>query len=110
MEAKPKVYYFFDVFTIANRKIYHPRYGEKPLKVPETFPIVKRMVDSYRTFKAVIINSSIGYKSLFERTTEPKSFTHEEEETINRQCIAIQNLTSPSPKYRKWFLANCLKV
>ena len=70
-------YYFFDVFTITNGKVYHLLYGEKPLKVPETYPIVKRMVDSFGTFKAVIINSSIGYKSLFERTTEPKSFTHE---------------------------------
>lgn len=109
-EANP-FYYFFDDFTITNGKVYHLLYGEKPLRVPETYPIVKRMVDSFRTFKAVIINSSIGYKSLFERTTEPKSFTHEEQVTINRQCIAIHNnLTSQSPQDRKWFLANCLKV
>ena len=109
-DANP-FYYFFDVFTIANGKIYHLLYGEKPLKVPETYPIVKRMVDSFRTFKAVIINSSIGYKSLFERTTEPKSFTHEDEVTINRQCNAIQNnLTSPIPQDQKWFRANCSEL
>jgi hypothetical protein len=109
-EANP-FYYFFDDFTIANGKIYHLFYGEKPLKVPETYPIVKKMVDSFHVFKAVIINSSIGYKSLFERTTEPKSFTNEQKVTIDIQCNAIQrNLTSPSLEDRKWFLANCLKV
>ena len=104
-------YYFFDDFTIANGKVYHLLYGENPLKVPETYPIVKRMVESFRIFKAVIINSSIGYKSLFERTTEPKSFTPEEQFTIGVQCNAIQdNFTLPSPKDRKWFRANCLDV
>jgi hypothetical protein len=104
-------YYFFDDFTIANGKVYHLLYGEKPLKVPETYPIVKRMVDSFRTFKAVVINSSIGYKSLFERTTEPKSFTHGEQLKIGMQCNAIQdNFTLPSPKDQKWFWANCLEV
>ena len=30
--------------------------------------------------------------------------------TIDMQCNAIQdNLTSPGPKDRKWFLPNCLK-
>lgn len=108
-EANP-FYYFFDHITITNVKVYHLLYGEKPLKVPETYPIVKWMVDSFHIFKAVIINSSIGYKSLFERTTEPKSFTNEEQAAIDMQCKTIKdNLTSPSSKNRKWFLANCLK-
>ena len=42
--------------------------------------------------------ASEGYKSLFERTTEPKLFTSEEQYTIGIQCNAIQNnLTLPSP-------------
>lgn len=115
-EANP-IYYFFDAFTITNGKVYHLLYGEEPLKVPETYPIVKRMVDSFHIFEAKpmqSVNTSIGYKSLFERTTEPKSFTHEEQAAIDMQCNAIisnqVNLSSLPPKDRKWFLANCLKV
>jgi hypothetical protein len=109
-------YYFFDVFTITNGKVYHLLYGEKPLKVPETYPIVKRMLDSFHIFKpnatqTETINTSIGYKSLFERTTEPKSFTYEEQATIDMQCNTIQeNLSSLTLKDRKWFWANCLEV
>ena len=115
-EANP-FYYFFDVITITNGKVYHLLYGEEPLKVPETYPIVKRMVDSFHIFKPNAtqpFNTSIGYKSLFERTTEPKLFTPEEQATIVMQCNAIppnqDNLSSLTPKDRKWFLANCLKV
>ena len=41
-----KDYYDLDIFTIADGKLYTLRYHEKPLKVPETLPLVNKMVDS----------------------------------------------------------------
>jgi len=46
-EANP-LYYFFDASTVSNGKVYHMLYGEKPLKVPETYPVVKKMLESFR--------------------------------------------------------------
>jgi hypothetical protein len=42
------LYYFFDASTVSNGKVYHMLYGEKPLKVPETYPIVKKILESFR--------------------------------------------------------------
>ena len=43
-------------------------YMEKNLsKSQKHIPLSRRMVDSFHIFKPVIINSSIGYKSLYER-------------------------------------------
>ena len=57
-------YFFFDAFTITNGKAYHLLYGEKPLKVPETYPIVKRMVDSFHIFKPNVTQTETINKSI----------------------------------------------
>jgi hypothetical protein len=43
-----KDYYDFDIFTIADGKLYTLTYHEKPLKVPETLPLANKMVDSFQ--------------------------------------------------------------
>jgi len=41
-------YYGFDILSLAKGKLYTLSYGEKPLKVPETLPLVNKMVDSFQ--------------------------------------------------------------
>ncbi len=49
-EANP-FYYVSQFLTIANGKIYHLEYNEKPLKVPETLPLVNKMVESFHIIR-----------------------------------------------------------
>lgn len=44
----PSPSYNFQVFTVANGKIYTLGYAEEPLKVPETLPLANKMVESFR--------------------------------------------------------------
>jgi PsbP-like protein len=43
--------YKFYITTIANGKIYQLSYIENPLKVPETLPLVNKMVESFQVIK-----------------------------------------------------------
>ena len=40
--------YLFEILTIANGKLYTLDYNEHPLNVPETLPIVNKMVESFQ--------------------------------------------------------------
>src|SRR6185436_10394685 len=60
-QANP-YYYFFDAF--ANGNEYHLLYGEKPFKVSETYPVVKRMADSFHIFKHHATHSETIKKSI----------------------------------------------
>jgi len=40
-----------DIFTIADGKFYILTYVEDPLKVPETLPLVNKMVESFQILK-----------------------------------------------------------
>lgn len=40
--------YSFVIFTLANGKFYRLSYTDEPLKVPETLPLVNKMVESFR--------------------------------------------------------------
>jgi nucleoside-triphosphatase THEP1 len=40
--------YDFDIFTIANGKLYQLSYDEEPLKVPETLRLANKMVESFQ--------------------------------------------------------------
>lgn len=41
--------YKFEIFTVANGKIYTLGYAEEPLKVPDTLPLVNKTVESFRS-------------------------------------------------------------
>ena len=43
--------YGFQILTIANGKLYTLSYEDKPLKVPETLPLVNKMVESFRVME-----------------------------------------------------------
>jgi len=43
--------HIFEILTNANGKFYNLQYIEDPLKVPETFPLVNKMVDSFQINK-----------------------------------------------------------
>lgn len=43
--------YNFEVFTVANGKIYTLKYNEKFLKVPETLPLGNKTVDSFQIIR-----------------------------------------------------------
>jgi hypothetical protein len=49
-QANP-FYYGFEVLTIANGKVYYLEYQERPLKVPETLPLVNKMVESFHLIR-----------------------------------------------------------
>ena len=49
-EANP-FYYVSQILTVANGKIFHLEYNEKPLKVPETLPLVNKMVESFHIIR-----------------------------------------------------------
>ena len=95
--------YGLNFITIANKKVYFFEFEEKPLKVPESLPIVNKMLDSFRTisiesnFKQPNIQTNmslqesntrpktndtdtlpndhtLGYSTLYERTTNAKNF------------------------------------
>jgi hypothetical protein len=58
--------------------------------------------------QASLVNGTLGYKSLFERTTSPKIFTPEEQAAIDSLCESLKNsFMSASVKDRNWYLANC---
>jgi hypothetical protein len=58
--------------------------------------------------QASLANGTLGYKSLFERITSPKSFTPDEQAAIDRRCESLNNnYLSLSVKDKNWFLANC---
>ena len=40
--------YWFEIFTVANGRLYDLTYHDDPLKVPETLPLVNKMVDSFQ--------------------------------------------------------------
>jgi len=114
-EASP-LFYFFDAFRITNGKEYHIIYGEKPLKVPETLPVVNKKLNSFHFFKPIVnestyistYNHTLDYKSLHERSREPKSFTQKDQEMIYTQCHKMKdNYRSISFEDRLWFLLNC---
>ena len=128
--------YGLNFITIANKKVYFFEFEEKPLKVPESLPIVNKMLDSFRTisiesnFKQpnIQINMSLqesntrpktndtdtlpndhtlGYSTLYERTTNPKIFTAEEQAAIDAKCMkGIDMYTSLSLEERNWYLPN----
>ena len=68
--------YGLNFITIANKKVYFFEFEEKPLKVPESLPIVNKMLDSFRTisiesnFKQPNIQTNM---SLQESNTRPKT-------------------------------------
>ncbi|MGA7142566.1 MAG: hypothetical protein WBX29_11215 [Nitrososphaeraceae archaeon] len=39
--------YKFEIFTVANGKIYTLGYAEEPLKIPDTLPLVNKTVESF---------------------------------------------------------------
>lgn len=47
-QADPNYYYLFEVLSIASGRLYFLGYEEKPLNVPETLPLVNKMVESFR--------------------------------------------------------------
>ena len=40
--------YSFEIFTMANGKLYRLSYGDEQLKVPETLPLANKMVESFQ--------------------------------------------------------------
>jgi hypothetical protein len=48
IEYKQLGAYNFAIFTIANGKLYTLEYMEDPLKVPETLPLINKMVESFQ--------------------------------------------------------------
>ncbi len=55
-----------------------------------------------------IANGTLGYKSVYEHTTSPKTFTPEEQAAIDTRCNVLgNNYSSLSVADRGWFLANC---
>jgi len=55
-----------------------------------------------------IANGTLGYKSVYEHTTSPKTFTPEEQAAIDMRCNVLgNNYSSLSVADRGWFLANC---
>lgn len=89
---------------------------------PDTQAIMNNIMQSFKFFvdtscqkatsipKAIpsVYNETLGYKSLFERTTNTKSFTPEEQAAINQRCNSfMDNYLSLSSGDKYWFLANC---
>ena len=55
-----------------------------------------------------IDNGTLGYKTVYEHTTDPKTFTPEEQAAIDTRCNVFRNnYSSLSVADRGWFLANC---
>ncbi len=55
-----------------------------------------------------ITNGTLGYKSVFESTTSPKTFTPEEQAAIDMRCNGLRNnYSSLSVADSDWFVANC---
>lgn len=55
-----------------------------------------------------ISNGTLGYKSVYEHSTSPKTFTPEQQAAIDTRCNVLgTNYSSLSIAHRGWFLANC---
>ena len=55
-----------------------------------------------------IANGTLGYKTVYEHTTSPKTFTPEEQAAIDMRCNVLgNNYSSLSNADRGWLVANC---
>jgi hypothetical protein len=82
--------YDFDIFTVANGKLYQLSYDEEPLKVPETLPLANRMVES---FQVNTEDEDTGNNSTF----EDKSNNLTSEEYQNKYCPPMSLVLCRSP-------------
>jgi hypothetical protein len=85
---KNKYYYGFNILTISDGKLYTLSYEEKPLKVPETLPLVNKMVDS---FKVNTEDEDTSNNSTFEGTSNNSTF----EDYQNKYCTPLSLVLCP---------------
>lgn len=93
----------------ANKKIECVKSGDRIFWYVLELPSPKNAtISKIKGIEASLANGTLGYKSLFERTTSPKSFSPEVQAAIDHQCNSLKdNYSTLSPKDRNWFLANC---
>jgi hypothetical protein len=88
-----KDYYDFDIFTIADGKLYTLTYHEKPLKVPETLPLANKMVQSFK----VDTEEDTSDTSHFEKENKNPSNNLTYEEFEKKYCAPTTLLLCRDP-------------
>ena len=68
----------------------------------------KDVTNLTKGIESSIANGTLGYKSLYEKTTSPKIFTPEQQAMIDKSCESLKNnYSSLSVNDRNWYFANC---
>lgn len=98
-----------DIAQNDNRKVDCVKSGDKIFYfVSERVTPKDESSNMTKGIEASYANGTLGYKSLYERTTSPKIFTPEQQAVIDKSCESLKNnYSSLSVKDRNWFLANC---
>ena len=80
--------------------------SEVPLTEPK--PPVSEDANKTSGIGLSIDNGTLGYKTVYEHTMHPKTFTPEEQAAIDMRCNVLgNNYSSLSIADRGWLLANC---
>ena len=85
--------YSFEIFTLANGKLYRLSYGDEPLKVPETLPLANKMVESFK----VNTEEDTSNNSHFEKENENPSNNLTYEEFEKKYCAPTTLLLCRGP-------------
>jgi hypothetical protein len=92
-----------------DRKVDCIKSGDKVIWfVSEVAMPKSQVINKTSSIGLSIDNGTLGYKTVYEHTTSPKTFTPEQQAAIDTQCnILRNNYSSLSNADRGWFLANC---
>jgi hypothetical protein len=91
-----------------NKKVECVKSGDKIFYYVSEIVPSKEVTNLTKGFESSIANVTLGYKSLYERTTSPKIFTPEQQAMIDNTCESLKNnYSSLSVTDRNWYLANC---
>jgi hypothetical protein len=91
-----------------NKKVDCVKSGDKIFYYITELVPSKEVTNLTKGIESSIANGTLGYKSLYEKTTSPKTFTPEEQEIIATSCESLKNnYSSLLINDRNWYLANC---
>jgi hypothetical protein len=91
-----------------NKKVECVKSGDKIFYYMTDIVPSKEVTNLTKGIESSIVNGTLGYKSLYEKTTSPKIFTSEQQAMINKSCEYLKNnYSSLSVNDRNWYFANC---
>lgn len=91
-----------------NKEVECVKSGDKIFYYISEIVPSKDVTNLTKGIESSIANRTLGYESLYEKTTSPKIFTPEQQAMIDKSCESLKNnYSSLSVNDRNWYFANC---